>query len=488
MTHLWLLGDQLGPHFDDGSMPSVLVESRVMFRRRRYHRQKAHLILTAMRMRAQEQGCALFHAETFAQGIAEIGEPVEVWHPHSRAAERVARSVGAHIRSATPGFLTTWDEFTAWVRGRGSSRLLLEDWYRHTRREHRILMNGEDPVGGRWNFDEMNREPPPRGRTRLLDSPPWLPVETEIDAEVRDHLDRWEREGIEFIGRDGPRQFAASRREALEVLDHFITYRLPDFGPYEDAMMAGDPYMAHSLLSAPMNLGLLSPGEVVDAASRAYHAGTAPLHSVEGFIRQVIGWREYVWHLYWHLGERYVDENHLDAQTPPPRWLEELEAGAVSAACLADVLSGVAERGWVHHIPRLMVLANWALQRGYQPHAMNDWFQRAFVDGYPWVMAANVVGMGLFADGGIVATKPYAAGGAYINKMSNYCAGCRYSPTVRIGDDACPFTAGYWWFLDRTQDRLAGNHRMSRALAGLRARTDIEEIRVQETSRADGPP
>lgn len=484
MRHLWVLGDQLGPHFVDQSMPTVLIESRSMFRRRRYHRQKAHLMLTAMRMRATEANTTLVRAEAFADGLAEIGTPVEVWHPHSRAAVSMAQRLGAVVRDGTPGFLTTWEEFDAWARGRGTSRLLLEDWYRTVRRDHRILMDGSDPAGGRWNFDEMNREPPPRGRDRLLDRAPVRPVETDIDQEVRALLDRWETEGIEFLGRDGPRQFAASRSEALAVLDDFVEYRLAEFGPYEDAMMSGDPFLAHSLLSAPLNLGLLAPGEVVDAAVRAYRAGTVPLPSIEGFVRQVVGWREYIWHLYWHLGEDYADMNYLDARTAIPAWFEQLNSTAISAACLSDVMAGVAERGWVHHIPRLMILANWALQRGYEPRAINDWFQRAFVDGYPWVMAANVVGMGLFADGGIVATKPYASGGAYINRMSNYCGGCRYSPTVRVGEDACPFTAGYWWFLDRHRERLAGNHRMSRALAGLRSRPDIAEIRAQEESRS----
>lgn len=488
VTHLWILGDQLGAHFDDDSLPSVLIESRSMFRRRKYHRQKAHLILTAMRMRASEDDSIFVRAETFAEGLAQIGAPVEVWHPHSRAAVSMARRLGAVIRGGTPGFLTSWEEFNAWAQGRGSSRLLLEDWYRTTRREHHILMEGDDPIGGRWNFDELNREPPPRGRDQLLDRAPLCPGETDVDQEVREVLDRWEAEGIEFLGRDAPRRFAASRGEARAVLDDFITHRLADFGPYEDAMMSGDPFLAHSLLSAPLNLGLLAPGEVVEAAVRAYHAGVAPLPSVEGFVRQVVGWREYVWHLYWHLGEDYLDMNVLEARTPGPTWFEELESPAISAACLSDVMAGVAERGWVHHIPRLMILANWALQRGYEPRMINDWFQRAFVDGYPWVMAANVIGMGLFADGGIVATKPYASGGAYINRMSNYCGGCRYSPTVRVGDEACPFTAGYWWFLDRNRERLAGNHRMSRALAGLRSRPDIGEIRAQEESRFGAAP
>lgn len=488
MTRLWLLGDQLGPHFDDASLPSVVIEVRGMFRRRRYHRQKAHLLLTAMRMRAQEGNCQMVRADTFAEGVASLGEPVEVWHPHSRNAVRVAQSVGATIRAGTPGFMTTWEDFESWSSGRSSSRLLLEDWYRTTRRRDGVLMDGDEPIGGSWNFDEMNREPPPKGRDRLLERTPFSPTETDVDAEVRELLDQWEREGIRFAGNDGPRQFAASRAEALAALEDFITHRLADFGPYEDAMMLADPFMAHSMLSAPLNLGLLAPRELIDAAVGAFDAGLAPISSVEGFVRQVLGWREYIWHLYWYLGEEYVDANHLGAHEPLPAWFEDLSSDHVTAACLKDVLGGVQRRGWVHHIPRLMVVANWALQRGYDPRSVNDWFQRMFVDGYPWVMNANVIGMGLFADGGIVATKPYAAGGAYINKMSNYCKDCAYSPTVRVGADACPFTAGYWWFLDRTADHLTGNHRMSRALGGLKSRGDIAEIRAQENARGSSPP
>lgn len=489
MTALWLLGDQLGPHFDDGTSPVVIIEAKSMFTRRRYHRQKAHLILVAMRRRARELGdrATYVRTHTFAAGVASVGHPLRAWHPHSRAAHALLASLDVEIASETPGFLTSWDEFDAWVRGRGSSRLLLEDWYRSVRTTHGILMEDGEPRGGRWNFDEENRQPPPRGRAHLRDDPPWRPVEDDVDSEVREDLDRWEREGIAFAGRDGPRQFAAARSEAILALTHFMDQRLVDFGPFEDAMMQADPFMAHSMLSGPVNLGLLAPHELVTTATEACAKG-APLASVEGFIRQVIGWREYVWHLYWHLGAEYENLNFLSAENDLPEWFETLNASEVTAACLADVLRGVSERGWVHHIPRLMILANWALQRGYRPSDVNDWFQRMFIDGYPWVMAANTIGMGVFADGGIVATKPYAAGGAYISKMSNYCSGCEYSPSVRVGAHACPFTAGYWWFLDREQDMLRGSHRMSRALAALRSRGDIAEIRVQEDARGAAAP
>jgi deoxyribodipyrimidine photolyase-related protein len=209
---------------------------------------------------------------------------------------------------------------------------------------------------------------------------------------------------------------------------------------------------------------------------------------VEGFVRQLIGWRDYVWHLYWFFEPGYRHANELHADEPLPKWFAELDADAVEARCLSDVLAGVRDRGWVHHIPRLMVLGNYAMQRGWQPGALSDWFHRAFVDGYEWVMTANVVGMSQYADGGRMSTKPYASGGAYINKMSDYCGGCRYDPKVRVGDHACPYTAGYWAFLARHEERLAANHRMRRPVQGLHRLTDLDALVEQEQARGSQAP
>jgi deoxyribodipyrimidine photolyase-related protein len=248
-------------------------------------------------------------------------------------------------------------------------------------------------------------------------------------------------------------------------------------------MLAGSWTMAHSLLSAPMNVGLLDPLECVDGAETAYRSGSAPLASVEGYVRQLLGWRDYVWNVYWHFGEDYRARNALRAHEPLPAWFLELDADAVEARCLSDVLAGVRDGAWVHHIPRLMVLGNFALQRGWDPAALTDWFHRCFVDGYDWVMLPNVVGMSQHADGGAMATKPYAAGGAYINKMSDYCGGCSYSPRRRLGVDACPYTAGYWAFLDRNQEALSGNRRMRQPLAGLSRLGDVPAVVAQERMR-----
>ncbi len=451
-------------------------------------------MLSALRHRAAELGerAVVLATATYGQALEQLGEPVEVCAPTSRAADRFVRQLDGVTVLPDRGWAVSRAEFDTWATPR--SRLLLEDYYRDVRRRLDILMEPDgEPAGGRWNFDADNREPPPRGAARLADAvevaEPWWPAEDDIDAQVRETLDRWERdEGIEFVGRDGPRRFAVTRDEADSAVDHFVDHRLGQFGPYEDAMLADDPWMAHSLLSVPLNLGLLHPVDVARSAERAYHDGRADLASVEGFIRQVIGWREYVWHVYWHTDKGYRDRNELQAHEPLPAWFDSLDADAITARCLSSAVAGVRDEGWVHHIPRLMLLGSWALQRGYDPAELTDWFRRCFVDGYDWVMLPNVVGMSQHADGGLMATKPYTSGGAYINRMSDYCGDCAYDPKVRVGERACPFTAGYWSFLHRNRDRLNGNPRMARQLRGLDRLGDLAELMDQESARGAAAP
>ncbi|RPE37110.1 cryptochrome/photolyase family protein [Kitasatospora cineracea] len=420
----WLFGDQLGPHFlapsedgPDSGVPVVIVEARSVFRRRRFHRAKAHLVLSAMRHRAAELGdrARYVRAETYREGLRQaVGErAVTVRHPTSRAALGLVTTLPRVEVLPPRGFLVPFGDFRRWADGLGERRLLMEDFYRRVRRaEHLLLEPDGEPVGGRWNLDADNREPPPRGQPVLPVPPPRWPEEDEIDEQVRADLDRWERSGeVRFAGRDGPRRFAATRAEALRALEHFATARLPHFGRWEDAVLAADPWMAHSLLSVPLNLGLLGPGECVRRAEDAYRSGSAPLNSVEGFVRQVAGWREYVWQLYWYLGEEHRHRNALGHHAPLPDWFAELDADAVRARCLSHVLARVRDTGWVHHVPRLMVLGNRALQHGHDPAAVTDWFHRCFVDGYDWVMVPNVVGMSQYADGGTTTTKPYTCGG-----------------------------------------------------------------------------
>ncbi|MCW2620563.1 MAG: deoxyribodipyrimidine photolyase-related protein [Frankiales bacterium] len=490
MQTRWLFADQLGPQFlDEPDQPVLLVEARSVFRRRPFHRAKAHLVLSALRHRAAELGerATFLQVESYAEALEQVDGPRSVVQPTSRAADAFVRGRGIEVLDEPRGFATTRADFAQWADG--NRRLLMGDFYRWQRRRLDVLMEGSDPVGGVWNLDHDNREPPPKAPTLGVPEP-WWPAEDDIDAQVRADLDRWERDGdVTFVGDDGPRWAPATRHEALLALRHFVRHRLATFGPTEDAMLAADPWMSHSVLSPAINLGLLHPLEVVQAAQDAFRAGAAPLNSVEGFVRQVIGWREYVWSVYWHVEPDYRSRNALLARRHLPAWFTSLDAkGEVTAHCLASVLRDLRERGWVHHIPRLMVLGNYALQRGWRPDELTAWFSTSFVDGYDWVMLPNVTGMSQHADGGLMTTKPYASGGAYINRMSDYCTPCAYDPKVRVGPDACPFTAGYWAFLERNAGRLAGNHRMRQPLAGLGRLEDLEALLEQEVLRGDAPP
>ncbi|WP_345261581.1 cryptochrome/photolyase family protein [Streptomyces hundungensis] len=492
----WLFGDQLGPHFLDPARggprrdtPVLMIEARNVFRRRRFHRAKAHLILSAMRHRAAELGDRVRYikADSYREGLEAVGEgPVTVHHPTSHAALGFVRSLPSARVLPARGFLVTHDAFRSWAEGRGTKQLRQEDFYRWVRQGHDLLMEGDHPAGGRWNLDHDNRQPPPRGATALGVPAPYRPRESDIDEEVRADLDRWSRDGdVRFVGEDAPRVFPATRREALAALHRFAEHRLATFGAYEDAILAGDATMSHSLLSSSLNLGLLDPAECVELAETRWRSGDVPLNSAEGFVRQIAGWREFVWQLYWHFGDEYRGRNALRHHRQLPDWFTELSSEGTDANCLSHVLEQVRETGWTHHIPRLMILGSFALQRGWEPRAVTDWFHRSFVDGYDWVMVPNVVGMSQYADGGRMTTKPYTSGGAYIDRMSDFCGACRYKPSVRVGEDACPFTSGYWNLLHRHRERFEHNARMVQAVRGLDRLRDLDELLAQEAARED---
>lgn len=486
-TPLWLFADQLGPSTHGGEHAHrevLLVEAASALGKRRYHRQKLHLVLSALRHAADDLGdrATLLRADTYTDALERFARPVLVFEPTSYAAEKFVHRLRKQGLVAdilpTPTFALPRKDFEAWAGDR--TRFRMEDFYRDQRRRFDVLMNGPDPIGNRWNYDEDNRESPPK-KQRTLDVPaPYKPREDAIDEQVRRDLDAMD---LNTVGADGPRLFAVTPAEAKRALARFIEHRLPLFGRYEDAMMGQDWAMSHSLLSVPLNLGVLHPLDAVDAAETAYRDGAAPIAAVEGFIRQILGWREYMWHLYWHFGEKYVDNNELGARTHLPDWWADLDADAVTAECLRHALMGVRDRGWTHHIQRLMVLGNHALQRGYRPDELTEWFATAYVDGFRWVMPTNVVGMSQHADGGKLATKPYASGGAYINKMSDHCGDCAYDPRKRLGDDACPFTAGYWNFVHTHRDRLEKNMRTRRSVSSMDRLTDLEDVLAQERTR-----
>jgi deoxyribodipyrimidine photolyase-related protein len=348
------------------------------------------------------------------------------------------------------GFLSTAADFDR-LAGPADKRVTMETFYRAMRRKTGILMDGDRPAGGAWNYDAENRERP-RAGLRFPEPPRFAPDELTAGA-----IEFVARRFADHPGTIGDFTLPVTRRDALALLDHFARERLDTFGPYQDAMVRGNRDMSHSLLSAALNTGLLGPQEVVDRAELAYRAGHARLASVEGFVRQIIGWREFVWRVYWKRMPEYRERNALNANLALPAFYW---SGETDMACLAETLGAVRETAYAHHIQRLMILGNFALIAGLEPQAVNDWFWASFIDGYEWVMIPNVIGMTLHADGGYVGTKPYAASAAYINRMSDYCRGCRYDRSDAAGPNACPFNALYWDFIARNEARFAPNVRM----------------------------
>jgi deoxyribodipyrimidine photolyase-related protein len=339
----------------------------------------------------------------------------------------------------------------------------MESFYRKQRTRLNILMDGSEPAGGAWNFDKENRLPPPK----KYEGPLYLEHE-------RDEIDR---QVAAEIGHEMTTLWATSRQGALNQLENFIDNYFAEFGPLEDAMTTDNWALHHSLLSPYLNNALLHPSEVVAAAVKAFNSGGIPIESAEGFIRQVIGWREYVNGMYWFLGPDYRENNQLKAN----RKLLPLfnNPAATQMNCIKETVSDIQERAWVHHIPRLMLLSNLALVTGTNPQEFLEWMREVFIDASEWVMVPNVIGMGVHADGGQMMTKPYAAGGAYISRMSNCCKPCVYNPKLRTGETACPFTTLYWDFLDRHKESFAKNHRMSQQVFGLNRLSDLPELRIR---------
>ena len=346
--------------------------------------------------------------------------------------------------------LCTIDAFAAWADGR--KQLRMEYFYREMRKKYGVLMAGDQPEGGQWNYDAQNRKPPKSG---LVVPPTYVSTPDAITEEVMTLV---AKRFPNHFGDIEPFHFAVTRDGALAALAQFIDQRLTNFGDYQDAMVAGEPWMFHAHIGFYLNCGLLLPLECIRAAQHAYERQNAPLNAVEGFIRQIMGWREYVRGIYWLKMPGYADVNFFEADRDLPDfyWTAETEMN-----CLKQCITETKKNAYAHHIQRLMVLGNFALIAGLAPAQVNEWFLVVYADAYEWVELPNVSGMILFADGGYLASKPYAAGGSYINRMSNYCKDCRYKVAQKNGPDACPFNYLYWDFLARNRDKLSSNHRIS---------------------------
>lgn len=372
-------------------------------------------------------------------------------------------------------FYTTPEEFAAHAKGR--KQLRLEYFYRELRKKHGVLLDDDNqPIGGSWNFDSENRGSFGKSGPLELRTPPKF----RAHGPTREVIDLVAQRFEAHPGSLAHFNWPTTPGQAERALAAFVEHRLPSFGRYQDALWTDEPFLYHSLLSSSLNLKLLNPRQVVQAAEDAYHAGHAPLASVEGFIRQILGWREYVRGIYWHHMPEYADRNALDANAPLPDfyWTAETEM-----QCLAQAIGQTLKHGYAHHIQRLMVTGLFALLLGVEPRQVHEWYLAVYVDAVEWVELPNTLGMSQFGDGGVMASKPYCASGNYINRMSNYCSGCQYNPANATGEDACPFTTLYWDFLDRNKRRLKSNTRMKLQLANLVRKSDEELMQIRSKAQ-----
>ena len=455
----------------------AMVESARMTTGRSWHKERLFFLISNARHFAQsleEEGFTVEYmkAATTVDGLKTISKrykdlPIVCAEPSSFTQFQQLRDYGLNFVE-NDFFLTPRTLFQSWAQEQ--KNFLMENFYHKQRVRLNILMDGAKPVGGAWNFDKENRLPPPK----KYEGPDYLHHE-------RDEIDR---QVAEEISHSPTTTWATTRKGALAQLKNFIDHHFDQFGPLEDAMTTDNWALHHSLLSPYLNNGLLHPSEVIAAAINKFNKGTVPIESAEGFIRQLIGWREYVNGMYWFLGPEYRNNNQLHATKKLSPLFSDPDSTEMN--CIKATVSDINDHAWVHHIPRLMLLSNLALITGTNPQEFLDWMREVFVDATEWVMVPNVIGMGVHADGGQMMTKPYAAGGAYISRMSNYCKPCRYDPKLRIGESACPFTTLYWDFLDRHKETFAKNHRMSQQVFGLNRLSDLPELKLRAQEVLDG--
>jgi deoxyribodipyrimidine photolyase-related protein len=478
-----VLGDQLGEDNPAlaASAPSrdrvLMIETRGEAGHVPSHKQRIALFLSAMRHRAQSLRNAGWTVDyiglenecpSLADGLldavdrygasrvimTEAGE----WRVQA-ALLKACRDAGVDLQILDdPHFYMSRDDFAVWASGR--KRLVMEHFYRAVRKRFGILMDEAKPVGGRWNFDRDNRGS--FGRQGPENLPP--PMRFEPDKQTVEVLEDVERHFPGHPGRTDHFGWPVTSDQADAALADFVAHRLPHFGEYQDAMWTGEPFLYHALISASLNLKLLNPRQCIEAAVRAWRDGRAPIQAVEGFVRQIVGWREFIRGVYWLHMPGYAESNDLDACRSLPSFYWD---GDTDMNCLSEAIGQTLDYGYAHHIQRLMVTGNFALLAGVDPARVCEWYLAVYVDAVEWVELPNTLGMALHADGGIVGTKPYAASANYIRRMSNYCEGCRYRPDRRTGDEACPFNFLYWDFLARHRDRFRGNRRMTFPMRNL---------------------
>jgi deoxyribodipyrimidine photolyase-related protein len=482
---------QIDPKLDRVWMAEVTSEATHVWT----HKARIAMFLAAMRHFRDElesRGLTVDYHTIEAEGDSSFEsvllESVTKWKPEKillvepgewrvrKLLENLAKSHGWSLEFLPDThFYCSPDEFSRHAQGR--KQLRLEYFYRELRRKHNVLMQGKDPVGGQWNYDSDNRGSfGKKGPGELPGYTSFSP--DDITAEV---LDEVERRFEEHPGSLENFDWPVTRSDALFALEDFIENRLENFGDYQDAMWTEEPYLYHSRLSAALNLKLLNPREVVQRAELAYTEGHAPLNAVEGFIRQILGWREYVRGIYWHFMPDYLEKNALHAEHPLPDFFW---TGETEMHCLKQTIQQTLDHGYAHHIQRLMVTGLFTMMLGVHPKKVHEWYLAVYVDAIEWVELPNSLGMSQFADGGIMASKPYAATGKYIQRMSNYCQGCAYDPSKAVGEDACPFTTLYWDFLARHQELLSANPRMSLQVRNLGRKSPEEVQAIRDRAEA----
>lgn len=495
-----ILGDQLDPNSPAlaATRPEqariLMVETAAEASHVWSHKQRITAFLAAMRHHAAalasagwtvnyrrlDEGVASLSAGLEAEIADHRPERVLLVEPGEWRIEHALRSTCGHLQlplEILPDthFYASRGEFEAWARGK--KRLVMEFFYRQMRRRHDVLMEGGQPAGGRWNYDRENRSS--FGRSGPGDLPP-RPV-FEPDEITREVIRDVEHHFPDHPGSLDAFGWPVTPGQAEAALERFIDERLPRFGRYQDAMWEGEPWLYHALVAQALNMKLLDPRRAVQAAVQAWRDGRVPLAAAEGFVRQILGWREFIRGIYWLHMPGYADLNHFGHDLPLPRFFW---TGETDMNCLGQVIGDTLENGYAHHIQRLMVVGNFALIAGLLPSAVCDWFLAVYVDAVEWVELPNTLGMALHGDGGVVGSKPYAASGAYIRRMSNYCRGCRFDPGKRSGDGACPFNFLYWDFLARHRASFEANPRMALAVRNLDRLETQELCRLREQAAA----